>query len=425
MSLLKTPTLSNDSRPGDNSMAAFDVERVREDFPILKREVYGRPLVYLDNGASAQKPRQVIDAMTRVMEESYSNVHRGVHRLSQEATDLFEGAREKVAAFVNAGSPDEIIFTRGATEAINMLAACFASQVQPGDEIIISEMEHHSNIVPWQFLRDRSGIVLKAVPIDDDGNFDMDAYRGLLSPRTKLVAVTHISNALGSITPLKQIIQEAHAAGAQVMVDGCQALPHMRVDVRDLDADYYAFSSHKMYGPTGIGALYGKKDLLNRLPPYQGGGDMIATVTLEKSTFKAAPHRFEAGTPAIIEAVGFGAAVDYLNNIGMNAIAAHEEGLLAYATRKLEAIEGLQIIGKAKEKAGIISFVLEGAHAHDIGTIVDRSGVALRAGHHCAQPVMDRFGLSATARVSFGLYNTPAEVDVLAEALQTVRDFFG
>jgi cysteine desulfurase/selenocysteine lyase len=410
---------------GDNSLAAFDVERIREDFPILKREVYGRPLVYLDNAASAQKPRRVIEAMTDIMEQHYSNVHRGVHKLSQEATDLFEAAREKLAAFIGAASHDEVVFTRGATEAINLVAWSFGCRLEPGDEVIISTLEHHSNIVPWQLLRERSGIVLKAVPIDDAGNFDFEAYRKLLSPRTKLVAVTHISNALGTITPIKQIIDEAHAAGAKVLVDGCQALPHLRLNLQALDADFYVFSGHKMYGPTGAGALYGKKKLLDSLPPYQGGGEMISSVTLEKSTFKAAPHRFEAGTPAIIEAVGLGAAVDYLNAVGMEAIAAHEEGLLSYATRRLEAIEGVTIVGRAKEKAGIISFTLEGVHAHDIGTILDRAGVAVRAGHHCAQPVMDRFGLAATARASFGIYNTKAEADALAEAIETVKDFFG
>ncbi len=410
---------------GDNSAFAFDVERVREDFPILKREVYGRPLVYLDNAASAQKPRQVIQAMTDCMENHYSNVHRGVHRLSQEATDLYEAGRSKLARFINAGSDDEIVFTRGATEAINLVASSLGSTLKPGDEVIFTQMEHHSNIVPWQMLRDRTGITLKAVPITPEGELDMEAFDKLLTPKTKLVAVVHISNALGTINPVKEIAQKAHAVGAKVLVDGCQALPHTKVDVRDLDVDFYAFSGHKMYGPTGIGALYGKKALLDALPPYQGGGEMIASVTLEKSTFKAAPHRFEAGTPAIVEAVGIGAAVDYLNGIGMDKVAAHEEGLLAYATQQLEAIEGLTLHGRARDKAGILSFTLDCAHPHDIGTIVDRMGVAVRAGHHCAQPVMDAYGVAATARASVGLYNTKAEIDALVEAIKTVKDFFG
>ena len=413
------------SQAGDNSALAFDVERVRADFPILTREVYGRPLVYLDNAASAQKPRQVIQAMTDCMEQHYSNVHRGVHRLSQEATDLYEAGRQKVARLMNAASDDEIVFTRGATEAINLVASSLGQTLEPGDEVIFTQMEHHSNIVPWQMLRDRTGITLKAVPITPEGELDMEAFDKLLTPKTKLVAVVHISNALGTVNPIKQIAEKAHAVGAKVLVDGCQALPHMRVDVRDLDVDFYAFSAHKLYGPTGIGGLYGKKDLLNALPPYQGGGEMIASVTLEESTFKNAPHRFEAGTPPIIEAVGMGAAVDYLEGLGLESVAAHEAGLLAYATGKLEAIEGLTLYGTAREKAGILSFTLDCAHPHDIGTIVDRTGVAVRAGHHCAQPLMDAFGVPATARASIGLYNTKAEIDALIDAVQTVREFFG
>ncbi len=411
---------------GDNSMSAFDVERVRADFPILEQTVYGRPLVYLDNAASSQKPRQVINAMSEAYETYYSNVHRGLHNLSQRATDGFEAGREKIARFINAGSDDEIVFTRGATEAINLVAATYGRAfLGEGDEVIISHMEHHSNIVPWQMLRDEKGITLKVVPIDDDGNFLLDEYEKLLTPRTKLVAVTHISNALGTITPMADIVRLAHDRGALVLVDGCQALPHMKVDVRALDVDFYAFSSHKMYGPTGIGVLYGKSDILNTMPPYQGGGEMIASVSFEETTYKAAPHRFEAGTPAIVEAVGLGAAVDYLEALGMDNVAAHESGLLAYATQKLSAVPGLTINGQAKEKAGIIAFLMENAHAHDIGTIVDRAGVAVRAGHHCAQPVMDRFGVAATARASFGLYNTREEVDVLVEALAAVRELLG
>jgi cysteine desulfurase/selenocysteine lyase len=412
-------------RAGDNSTALLDVERIRQDFPILKREIYGRPLVYLDNAASAQKPRQVLEAMTRLCETSYANVHRGVHRLSQEATEAFEAARGKVARFVNAASSDEIVFTRGGTEAINLVASSYGAKfLKPGDEVVISNLEHHSNIVPWQLLRDRQGIEIRVIPIDDEGNLDFEAFLALLGERTRLVAVTHISNALGTITPLEAIIKAAHERDIPVLVDGCQAVPHLRVDLQALGADFYVFSGHKLYGPTGIGVLYGRKELLNAMPPYQGGGEMISSVSFERSTFKEAPHRFEAGTPAIVEAVGLGAAIDYLDALNFDAVATHEDGLLAYATERLLAIPGLKIIGQAREKASIISFTMDSAHAHDIGTIVDRAGVAVRAGHHCAQPLMQRFGLAATARASFGIYNTRAEVDALAEALQSVNEFF-
>lgn len=414
------------SSAGDNSTAAFDVEKVRLDFPILRQEVFGHPLVYLDNAASAQKPRQVLDAMQIAYETYYANVHRGVHRLSQLSTDAFEGAREKVARFINAGSSDEIIFTRNATEALNLVAACFGQAfVKEGDEIIISALEHHSNIVPWHLLRERTGLVLKIAPIDDAGNFLLDEFEALLSPRTKLVAMTHVSNAIGTVVPIKEVIRRAHARDVPVLVDGSQAVQHMPVDVRDLDADFYAFTGHKLYGPTGIGVLYGKSELLNKLPPYQGGGDMISTVTFEKSEYKEAPHRFEAGTPAIAEGIGLGAAVDYIEALGRDNIAAQESGILAYATTRMSRVPNLTIIGTAKEKTGIISFTMANAHAHDIGTIVDRAGVAIRAGHHCAQPLMQRFGLTATARASFGIYNTPAEVDALADALGTVTEIFG
>ena len=410
---------------GDNSTAALDVERVRQDFPILRQMAYGRPLVYLDNAASAQKPRQVLDAMQEVYETYYSNVHRGVHHLSQRSTDAFEAARDKVARFINAKSVDEIVFTRGGTESINLVAATYGRKfLNEGDEIVISHMEHHANIVPWQMLRDERGIVLKVAPIDDDGNLLLDEYEKLLSPRTRLVAMTHISNALGTVTPIREIIRLAHERDAKVLVDGCQAVPHMVLDVQELDADFYVFSGHKMYGPTGIGVLWGKEDILNDMPPYQTGGEMIVTVTLEKTMFKKAPHRFEAGTPAIVEAVGLGAAVDYLTGLGLDNIHAHEDGLLAYATQRLGAVPGLTIHGRAKEKASIVSFLMEDVHAHDIGTIVDRAGVAVRVGHHCAQPVMERFGVTATARASFALYNTRAEVDTLAEALDNVRELF-
>ncbi len=417
---------ATDVLEGANSMLAFDVERVRADFPILHQEIYGRPLVYLDNGASAQCPRQVIDAMSEVYETIYANVHRGVHYLSQRSTDAYEGAREKVARFVNASSADEIVFVRGTTEAINLVADSFGRAfLEPGDEVIISHMEHHSNIVPWQLLRDRAGIVLKVIPIDDSGTLVMEAYQELLSPRTKLVAITHVANSIGTIVPVKEVARLAHAVGATVLVDGAQAVPHLQVDVQDLGVDFYAFSSHKLYGPTGIGVLWGRLDLLNALPPYQGGGDMIQRVTLEKSEFKGAPHRFEAGTPAIVEAIGLGVAIDYVTALGLDNVAAHEHGILAYATAKLSAVEGLEIVGTAEDKAAIVSFTMLGAHPHDIGTILDRAGVAVRAGHHCAEPTMDRFGVAATARASFGLYNTREEVDQLVEGLMLVKEFFG
>jgi cysteine desulfurase/selenocysteine lyase len=364
--------------------------------------------------------------MSEVYETYYANVHRGVHYLSQRSTDAFEGAREKVARFINAESADEIVFARGTTEAINLVADSFGRAfLEPGDEVIISHMEHHSNIVPWQLLRDRAGVVLKVIPIDDSGNLVMEAYQELLSPRTKLVAITHVANSIGTIVPVKEVTRLAHAVGAKVLIDGAQAVPHLQVDVQDLGVDFYAFSSHKLYGPTGIGVLWGRLDLLNALPPYQGGGDMIQRVSLEKSEFKGAPHRFEAGTPAIVEAVGLGVAIDYVTELGLDNIAAHEHGILAYATAKLSAVEGLEIVGTAEDKAAIVSFTMLGAHPHDIGTILDRTGVAVRAGHHCAEPTMDRFGVDATARASFGLYNTREEVDQLVEGLMLVKEFFG
>lgn len=411
---------------GDNSTAAYDVERVRADFPILSEKVWDKPLVYLDNGASAQKPRQVIEAMTGIMERCYANVHRGNHRMSQLATVAFEEAREKVAAFIGASTPDEIVFTRGGTESINLVAATFGRKyLEAGDEIIITCMEHHANIVPWQMLREEKGIVLKVAPIDERGELLMDEFEKLVTAKTKLVAVPHISNVLGTIVPVKDVIRIAHAKGAKVLIDGCQSVPHLAIDVKTLGADFYVFSSHKLYGPTGIGVLWGPLDLLNPMPPYQGGGEMIDRVTFEKTTFKTAPHRFEAGTPAIIEAVGFGAAVDYVSSLGLDNIAAHEDGLLQYATERMQSIPGLRIIGTAREKASIISFEMDDAHVSDIGTIIDRAGVAVRVGHHCAQPLMDRFKIPGTARASFGLYNTRAEVDVLVDALMTVKEMFG
>ena len=417
-------SLSASAKPLANDR--FDVERVRADFPILGQQIYGKPLVYLDSAASAQKPRAVLEAMRACYETYYANVHRGVHYLSQRSTDAFEAARDKVAGFINAKSSDEIVFTRGGTEAINLVAASYGRKfLKAGDEVVISYLEHHSNIVPWQLLREQTGIVLKVVPIDDAGNLLLAEYERLLGPRTRLVAMTHISNALGTIVPVLEVVRLAHARGAKVLLDGCQAISHLPVDVRQLDTDFYVFSAHKLYGPTGIGVLYGKADVLASMPPYQGGGEMIDVVSFDKSTFKAPPHRFEAGTPAIAEAIGLGAAIDYVEGLGFAAIARHEHGLLAYATERLSAVPGLKLFGTAREKAGILSFTIEGVHAHDVGTILDRQGVAVRAGHHCAQPIMDRFDVAATVRASFGLYNTLAEVDRLVDALAEVREIFG
>jgi cysteine desulfurase/selenocysteine lyase len=407
------------------AQAAYDVEAVRADFPILSREVYGKPLVYLDNGASAQKPRAVIEAMRHVMEHEYANVHRGLHYLSNAATQAFEDAREKARVFLNAESTDEIIFTSGSTDALNLVASSYAAPlIEPGDEIVLSVMEHHSNIVPWHFLRERQGAVLKWVPVTDEGDLDMEAYEKLLTPRTKIVAITHMSNVLGTVTPIKEIIRLAHARGIPVAVDGSQSAVHLDVDVRDLDADFYAVTGHKIYGPTGIGLLYGKRRLLASMRPYRGGGEMIREVSLDAVSYAALPHRFEAGTPAIVEAIGLGAALDYVRGTGRERIAAHEASLLDHATRRLSEIEDLRIIGTSRTKGGIISFVMGAAHAHDIATIIDRAGIAVRAGHHCAQPLMERFGVAATARASFGMYTTHEEIDRLAEALVHARKFF-
>jgi len=404
----------------------IDFRHLRQDFPILSRTVHGRPLVYLDSAASAQKPLAVLHAMEEAYQSYYANVHRGVHALSGQSTDAYEGAREKIASFINARKAEEVVFVRGATEAINLVSSSYGRRfLSPGDEVVISHLEHHSNIVPWQMLRDEKGISLTVVPVDDHGQFLLEDYASLLTPRTKLVSVAHVSNALGSILPVREIIAKAHAVGALVLLDGCQAAPHLTIDVQDLDVDFYVFSSHKMYGPTAIGALYGKGDLLEMMPPYQGGGDMISSVSFEKTTYKKPPQRFEAGTPAIVEAVGFGAAADYLSEIGLEPIRAHEHQLLEYATDRLSQIPGLIIHGPAAHKAAIISFGLAGVHPHDIGTFLDRAGVAIRAGHHCAQPLMSRLGVAATARASFGLYNTTEDVDALVEALSIVREFFG
>ena len=404
--------------------AAFDVARWRSDFPILRERVHGRPLVYLDNAATTQKPQSVIDALIDYYAHDNANVHRGVHTLSQQATDAYEAARGKVQRFINAAAPEEIVFTRGTTDAINLVAQSFARPLlKTGDEIVISAMEHHSNIVPWQLVCGQTGALLKVVPVNDAGELELDAYERLLGPRTRLVAMTHVSNALGSVAPIGRVIALAHARDIPVLVDGAQAVSHVGADVRALDCDFYAFSGHKIFGPTGIGALYGKAALLEAMPPYQGGGDMIRSVRFEKTEYNDLPYKFEAGTPNIAGAIGLGAALDYVSAIGIGAIAAHERDLLTYATAQV-SVPGLRIIGTAKEKAAIVSFTLDGVHAHDIGTILDHDGIAIRAGHHCAMPVMERFGVAGTARASFALYNTREEVDALVAGIHRVRRMF-
>ncbi len=404
---------------------AYDVARWRADFPILSERVYDKPLVFLDSAASAQKPQGVIDAMRYCYEHEYANIHRGVYWLSQKSTQAYEDTRVKVQRFINAASEKEIIFTKGTTEAINLVASSYGgSALQAGDEIILSHLEHHANIVPWQLLQQRIGIEIKVAPIDDQGNFLLGEFEKLLSPRARLVAITHGSNALGTIPPVAEIIRLAHAQGALVLLDGAQAVVHGPVDVQALDVDFYAFSGHKLYGPSGIGVLYGKADLLDAMPPYQGGGDMIRRVTFENTTFADIPGRFEAGTPHIAGAYGLSAAIDYVSNIGMDAIAAHEQDLLRYATGRLQEINSLRLIGTADNKAGIVSFELDGVHAHDIGTILDREGIAVRVGHHCAQPLMDRFNIAGTVRASFGLYNNEADIDALVASLGAVREIF-
>jgi cysteine desulfurase/selenocysteine lyase len=412
---------------GQQESTRFDVAAIRRDFPILERTVRnGLPLSYLDNAASSQRPRAVIDAMSRYYEQSHANVHRGVHLLSQEATDLFEGAREKVRRFINARSHKEIIFVRGTTEAINLVAQSYGRpQFGPGDEILVSWLEHHANIVPWQILCQQTGAVLKVAPITQSGEVDYDAFASLLSSRTKLVALAHVSNALGTVVPVRKFIAAAKARGVPVLLDGAQAVPHMKVDVQALDCDFYAFSSHKMCGPTGIGVLYGREALLTAMPPWQGGGDMILAVSFDKTVYNALPYKFEAGTPAIAEAVGLGAAIDYLESLGMERIAAAEHELLVYANERLATIPGLRFVGTAPEKAAVVSFTLDKVHPHDLGTILDSEGVAIRTGHHCAMPVMDFYGLPATARASFAFYNTRAEIDRLVDALHTAREMLG
>jgi len=403
---------------------AFDVERVRRDFPILRQTVRGKPLVYLDNAATSQKPQCVIDAETRYYTHDNSNVHRGVHLLSERATREYEGSRAKVRKHLNAAHDHEIIFTRGTTEAINLVAFSFGARLREGDEVVISEMEHHSNIVPWQLACRRSGAVLRFVPISDAGEFLFDEYRKLLSPRTRLVAVTHVSNALGTVVPVREVIREAHQRGIPVLLDGAQAAPHMPVDVRSLGCDFYALSGHKIFGPTGIGVLYGRTELLDAMPPWQGGGDMIRTVSLRESTWNDLPYKFEAGTPNIAGAIGLGAAIDWLSHLDFEAAGGWEHELLTYATDALEDIEGVRILGTAPHKEAVISFLIDGVHAHDVGTILDREGVAVRAGHHCAQPVMERFGVASTARASLAFYNTKSEVDALIRGIHKVREVF-
>lgn len=406
--------------------AAFDPAIVRKDFPILAREVYGKPLVYLDNGASAQKPNAVLDAMNDFASREYANVHRGVHYLSAVATDRYEAARETVRRFLNASSVDEIVFTKGGTESINLVSYAFlAPRIQPGDEIVLTVMEHHSNIVPWHFLRERNGAVLKWVDVRDDGSLDIEALDAAIGPKTKLVAVTHMSNVLGTVTPLKDIIARAHAKGTPVLIDGCQGVVHEPVDVRALDVDFYAFTGHKLYGPTGIGVLYAKAAHLKTMRPFNGGGEMIREVSREKITYADAPARFEAGTPPIIESIGLAAAIDYLGTLDRAAIAAHEHDLLRYTRERLRELNWVRVIGDAPGKGAIISFETEGMHAHDVATILDREGVATRAGHHCAQPLMERFGVASTTRASFALYNTRAEADALIDALHKARKILG
>ena len=413
------------ARPSPSKKLSFDVLRIRQDFPILKRKIRGKSLVYLDNAASSQKPKAVIDAITRLYSEDYANVHRGVHELSQRSTEAYEGARLKVRRFINAGSEREIIFVRGATEAVNLVAQTYGRvQVRAGDEVLITTMEHHSNIVPWQILCEEKGAHLRVAPINDRGELILDELEKLLGPKTRLLALAHVSNALGTINPVREIIRMAHQRDVPVLLDGAQAVPHMAIDVRELDVDFYAFSSHKMFGPSGVGVLYGKEALLEAMPPYQSGGDMISSVSFEKTTYNRLPYKFEAGTPNIADVVGLGAAIDYLDRIGMEAITAYEHELLDYGTQALSEIPGLELVGTAREKAAVLSFTLEGVHPHDVGTILDQDGIAVRTGHHCAQPVMDRFGIPATARASLAFYNTKAELDLLVAGIHKVTEVF-
>lgn len=403
----------------------YDIQKIREDFPILDREVYGKPLIYLDNGATTQKPRQVVEAITDEYYSVNANVHRGVHFLSQQATELHEASRETVRRFINARSSNEIVFTRGTTESINLLASSFAdSQMKEGDEVIVSVMEHHSNIVPWQLQAARKGIVLKVIPMNDRGELLLDEYEKLFSERTKLVSFAHVSNVLGTVNPAKEMIATAHAHGVPVLIDGAQSVPHMKVDVQDLDADFFAFSGHKIYGPTGVGVLYGKEEWLDKLPPYQGGGEMIQSVSFEKTTFNELPFKFEAGTPDYIGTTALAKALDYISAIGMENIAAHEHELTLYAMQRLKEINGMRIFGEAEHKSSVISFLVGNIHHLDMGTLLDRLGIAVRTGHHCAQPLMIRMGIEGTVRASFGLYNTKEEIDMLATGIERVSRMF-
>jgi cysteine desulfurase / selenocysteine lyase len=405
--------------------AGFDVDKIRTDFPILKQKIHGKPLVYFDNGATSQKPQVVIDALNRYYTTENSNIHRGVHFLSEQATTAYEAARHKIKHFINARSEQEIVFVRGTTEAINLVAQSYGRTfLKPGDEIIVSAMEHHSNIVPWQMLCEQTGARLRVVPINHDGELVLDEYCRMLNERTKLISITHVSNALGTIVPVKEIVRLAHERGVPVLVDGAQAAPHLKVDVQELDCDFYAFSGHKLFGPTGVGILYGRSELLDAMPPYQGGGDMISLVTFEKTHYNVLPYKFEAGTPHIAGGIALGAAVDYLEGLDWQQVEAHEHRLLTYATAALSEIKGLRIIGTAKEKVGVVSFVFDHVHAHDMGTILDQEGVAVRAGHHCAMPVMQRFGVPATTRASFALYNTRQEIDILLRGIQRALEVF-
>jgi cysteine desulfurase/selenocysteine lyase len=407
------------------SNGSFDVARVREDFPILGLKVHGKPLVYLDNAASAQKPQEVLDRMARAYTSEYANVHRGLHYLANAATEGYEGARDKVAAFLNAGRSDEIVFTRGATEAINLVAQTFgADRVKPGDEIVLSIMEHHANIVPWHFLRERQGAVIKWAPVDDDGNFLLDEFEKLLTDRTRMVAITQMSNVLGTVVPVKDVVRIAHARGIPVLVDGAQSSVHLDIDVRDIDCDFFVITGHKLYGPTGIGALYGKREHLKAMRPFNGGGEMIREVAQDAVTYGDPPHRFEAGTPAIVQAIGLGAAIDYIGSIGKARIRAHEARLTDYAVQRLGEINSLRLVGAPRERGAIVSFEVKGAHPHDFATIIDRAGVAIRAGTHCAMPLLQRFGVGATGRASFALYNTLDEIDCLTRALTTAQELF-
>jgi cysteine desulfurase/selenocysteine lyase len=404
---------------------AFDVRSVRQDFPILHQSVFGKPLVYLDNAATAQKPKAVIDALVRYYTQDNANIHRGLHQLSERATAAYEETRSKVRRFLNAAEDREIVFVRGTTEAINLVAQSYGrSHLGPGDEVLITTMEHHSNIVPWQILCEEKGARLRVAPIGDDGDLLLDEFEKLLGPRTRLVSVVHVSNALGTINPVKRLVEMAHRRNIPVLVDGAQAAPHLRIDVRELDCDFYALSGHKLFGPTGIGVLYGRARLLEAMPPWQSGGDMIASVTFAKTTYNRLPYKFEAGTPHIAGVIGLGAALDYLESIDRDGRIAHEDDVLAYATRTIAALPRVRLVGTAREKTGVLSFVIEGVHPHDIGTILDREGIAIRAGHHCTQPLMDRFGVPATARASFALYNTRAEVDALAAGVRRVLEVF-